>query len=135
MKFNLIAIIIFNFLIYSCSDNIISECEIDSQNIKINSTFSSIQSELFDKSCISCHSGSMPAGLLDLSSGVSYSNLLNKDNADRNMKLVVPNESANSYLLKKITANDNSIMPPSGKLPTSITDSVAKWIDNGALNN
>ncbi len=119
----------------SCSDSIVSECEIDSNSIKINSTYSSIQKELFNKNCISCHSGSLPAGLLDLSAGVSYSNLINVNNADRNMLLVAPNESQNSYLIKKLTANDNSIMPPSGKLSNSIIDSVIKWIDNGAPNN
>ena len=102
---------------------------------EMRATFSSIQAEVFSPTCAlsGCHGGSQDP---NLSIGQAYSNLVNKTSAQNPPMLrVKPGESANSYLMKKLTADGTSRMPPSGQLSQSKIDSIALWINNGALNN
>jgi len=49
---------------------------------------------------------------------------------------VEPNNSANSLLIKILRGQVSPQMPFNGTpLSASVIDSIAKWIDNGALNN
>jgi len=101
----------------------------------MRATFSSIQSEVFSETCATsgCHGGSQDP---NLSAGQAYDNLVNKASIQNpSMMRVKPGESNNSYLMKKITGDGTSMMPPGGELSQAKIDSIALWINKGALNN
>jgi hypothetical protein len=103
--------------------------------VNMRATFSNIQTEVFSKSCATpaCHSGTQAP---TLSAGQSYGNLVNQASLQNPSLLrVKPGDSNNSYLMKKLTGDGTSIMPPSGQLSEAKIDSIALWINNGALNN
>ena len=116
------------------------------QTSMIQPTLSSIQVNIFDKSCASssCHSSEGQRGGLVLEAGNSYSNLVNalcsNPNAQTlNMRRVVPFKPDSSFILTKLTGpgpNEGSLMPyGSSKLPQEMIDAVRKWIESGAKNN
>jgi hypothetical protein len=101
----------------------------------MRATFSSIQTEVFSSTCAlsGCHGGSQDP---NLSAGQAYNNLVNKaSSGNPSMMRVKPGESNNSYLIKKITGDGTSRMPPGGQLSQAKIDSISLWINNGALNN
>jgi hypothetical protein len=124
-------------LFTSCSDNIVSECEVctDDVNTATKTTLSDIQQNIFNNSCISCHSGNPPSGGLDLSQGLAYNNLVNKPSNGSSLKRVEPFSSSASYLVKVLEASDAPQMPPGTPLSQARIDSVKSWIDRGALND
>lgn len=130
----------FLFLITNCSDHIVSECVDNNYESGViqTSTFTEIQNQILTSSCATtgCHSGNNPEMGLNLSLGLSYTNLVNvKSNQRSDLNYVTPGNSARSYLIQKLNGQNTSVMPPSGKLSAALIDSVAKWIDAGALNN
>jgi hypothetical protein len=121
----------------SCADGIVSECP-EEQTVKVRATFSSIQSEVLTKNCATagCHTGNEPVAGLDLSQGVAYSNIVNKEAPFGSGIYIKPGNSAESYLYQRISStNPGSVMPAAGRLPQNVIDSVRVWIENGALNN
>lgn len=105
---------------------------------KVRAMFSDIQSKVFDNSCTSsgCHGNSNTQAALNLTTGISYSQLVNVSSRENpSLKRVLPGSSAQSLLILKLEGNGTSLMPPSGKLPKEIIDSIKVWIDKGALNN
>lgn len=101
----------------------------------LKATFSSIQQNVFAKSCAfsNCHGGTQEP---NLNAGSAYNNLVNKPSIQRpSMMRVKPGDSANSYIMKKLNGDGTSVMPPSGKLAQATIDTVAAWIDRGALKN
>lgn len=121
----------------SCSDGIVSECPDDIKPTKLRATFSSIQVEIFDKSCatVGCHTAPIPASGLNLSAGVSYNNTVNKL-AFGDTKYIEPGDAEASWLFQRVNSSSSgSVMPPTGKLPQYMIDSLRVWIDTGALNN
>ncbi|MBX3044101.1 MAG: hypothetical protein KIT33_04500 [Candidatus Kapabacteria bacterium] len=136
IKFSFVFYILFSlFLINSCADGIVSECPDDSKS-NMPATFSAIQTEVFNKSCAysGCHAGNLPSAGLDLSAGKSYDNIVNKEIFG--LMYVKPGSADESYLFDRINSNSSSsVMPPTGRLPQSVIDSVRAWIDAGALNN
>lgn len=122
-----------------CADHIVSECEecspIESE-AKLN-TFSGIQTKLFNSTCAlsGCHGENATQADLLLTEGEAYSNLVNQQSfLYPQFTRVTPGDSENSLLIK-VLRGEAVQMPPTGKLSDSIIDSVALWIDNGALNN
>lgn len=105
------------------------------------SMYNSIQTNVFDRSCTSCHGGSTSAAAgLYLTSGRSYDALINviADKSDSGMYFVTPCQSEESFLHlvlnTDITANwsmDHIDMVTSHDLLQLIDD----WIDNGANEN
>lgn len=81
---------------------------------------------LWEGDCVRCHQGSVPP---DLRPENSYDSLLNG--------FVEPNDSENSILyLSLIHAPGVSPMPTATtQWPSSTTDLVKAWIDQGAENN
>jgi len=132
----LLIIGIFAIFIASCEEGIVSECPTNLDDVKFVATFSSIQSELLSKNCAlsGCHAGSIPAGGLVLSSGVAYNNIVNKIAYDETM-YIEPGDPDNSYLYQRVSTNTSSVMPPTGRLPQHMIDTLRVWIENGALNN
>lgn len=131
-----IGLIIF---IVGCADHIVSECEECNpiQNNTTLNTFSGIQTKLFDTTCAlsGCHGSNATQANLLLTPGNSYPALVNQQGSIFPQFLrVKPGDSENSLLIK-VLKGELSQMPPTGKLSDSIIDSVAMWIDNGAINN
>lgn len=125
-----LALVLFSL---SCSDGIVSELPGD--NVEIRAEFKSIQKNVFDAYCISCHAGQYASGGLDLSSGNSYNNLVNKLNAAGDQTFVSPGASEKSYIISRLTADNSQIMPPTGAIESHLIDTLKVWINNGALNN
>ena len=120
----------------SCSDNIVSECiECADEPTGQIVTFTDIQQSVFNVSCLDCHSGTTPAGGLDLSSDVSYANLVNMRSNGSDLNRVEPFNSSASYLVRVLEGNNAPQMPPSGRLSQAKIDSIIVWIDRGALNS
>ena len=136
------AIILSAFFVFlaGCADQIVSECDdpIEPTGTEKLNTFSGIQEKLFTPTCAlsGCHgTNSARAGLI-LADGQAYGNLVNQPGqVFTQYERVVPGDSENSLLIKVLRGDGVSQMPPSGKLDDAIIDSVAMWIDNGALNN
>lgn len=127
------------FLIYSCEDQIVNQCDIVvGENIKL-SEFSSIQKYIFDVSCSvsGCHSGNNPAANLNLESGKSYSELVNIDAVlVPGEKRVIPFDSKNSILIKILNGEVSPKMPIGAEsISNEVIDSIALWIDKGALDD
>ncbi|MGH1362952.1 MAG: hypothetical protein ACRBF0_05295 [Calditrichia bacterium] len=101
-----------------------------------NATLSSIQVNVFDRSCAlsGCHNGDERP---NLTSGSSFASLVNVGSSE-GFEQVEPNNPSESYLFLKLVGGDieGSIMPRGeAQLSTEITDSIKVWIENGALNN
>jgi len=134
-------LLVIGLLIFTagCADHIVSECEECNPvevDLKLN-TFSGIQTKLFDTTCAlsGCHGSNATQANLLLTRGNSYSALVNQQGTIFPQFLrVKPGDSQNSLLIK-VLKGELSQMPPTGKLNDSIIDSVAMWIDNGAINN
>lgn len=120
-------------IVLSCQNKIVSDCVEESSFPDQKVTFNDIQINVFNSSCISCHSGSLPAGELDLSEGVAYDNLVNISSITSNYKRVVPFNAEQSYLFLVLEGGETQVMPPDGKLSAATIDSVASWINRGAI--
>lgn len=121
----------------SCGD-IVTDCTPSvSDNNRMKANFTEIQSEVFNKSCATagCHVEGMTSP--NLTSGISYQEIVGVEVPGLGLQYIKPFDSQNSYLIQKMrgTAEFGSVMPTTGKLPDYVIDSVAKWVDNGALNN
>lgn len=134
----LFCICLIGILILPSCEDLIQGPEDELENSGPNNmraTFSSIQADVFTPTCAvaGCHGGSQNP---NLSAGQAYNSLVNKPSSQNpSMMRVMPGESANSYLMKKMTGDGTSIMPPSGQLSQAKIDSIALWINNGAVNN
>ena len=135
----ILIIICLSIFLNGCADHIVSECEecnpIQSE-AKLN-TFSGIQTKLLNTTCAlsGCHGENATQANLLLVEGEAYSNLVNEQSFLYPQFLrVKPGDSENSLLIK-VLKGEAVQMPPTGKLDDAIIDSIAMWIDNGALNN
>ena len=132
-------VIIVLFLLSSCADHIVeSTPSIDETIIQVpvSTTFTEIQSNVFNKSCAfsGCHvSGSIAPDL----SNNSYDRIVGKPGST-GLNYIEPNNPTQSYLLKKILGEgiSGSGMPiRSSPLSQSVIDSITTWINDGAKNN
>ena len=134
-----IAIIIVATFI-SCEDQIVNQCdEKEVESGEKLSSLSAIQKNVFNVSCATsgCHSGNNPAANLNLEDGKSYTNLVNINSLlHPGEKRVVPSNSTASILIKSLRGEISTKMPlGASPLSNAVIDSIALWIDNGALNN
>jgi len=103
--------------------------------------FASIQREIFDASCVTCHTsqGRTPAGGLDLRVEVSYGNLVNVASRGKPSAVrVVPGNPGASYIIHKLEGGPDIVgsrMPFGGTplTPGQITV-IRHWIESGAQN-
>lgn len=93
---------------------------------------------LLDHSCTACHSSAGHAGNLDLQTD-PYTALVNKTANYPGRTLVIPGDSANSFLYIKMLGNqqvsEGGVMPPNGSLATSDLALISTWIDGGASDS
>ncbi len=104
-------------------------------------SFSQDIQPVFNQSCAlsGCHSGSFPAGGLNLQSGQAYNNIVNVPSSQRSsLNRITPGDPDNSYLIRKIKGDNIS----GGRMPLSRTPLSAvviatfeNWVREGALNN
>ena len=89
---------------------------------------------IFDQNCISCHPNS---GNLNLTASNSYNELVNVTASAYQGTLVIPGDSENSILYKKIDGSNTygSNMPLGRSLPANQIAMIKRWIDEGAQNN
>jgi hypothetical protein len=84
-------------------------------------TFTWFNSTIIQPQCISCHSGSRPAGKYDMG---SYTKVLTA---------IVPGNAANSLLYQRVL--DGSMPKGAPDLTAQELSGIKTWIDNGAANN
>ena len=90
---------------------------------------------IFDTRCISCHSGSSPAGGMDLSADHSYANTVNvPSGACSPLDRIEPNDPANSCLVQRIEGTVAPRMPLGSinPLPADQITRIKSWIAQGA---
>ena len=94
-----------------------------SGGITHSATLSEVQSQVFNASCTSCHSGTSPSQGLNLSAGAAYGNTVNVPSTEvASLDLVEPGDADNSYLMQKLegTAQSGEQMPNGGPMLSSI---------------
>ena len=109
-----------------------------------DSSFSAINDEVFQNSCVfsSCHSSGNGAGDLSLESE-AYEELVDVaaqgEDLDGDEVRVIPGDPDSSYLIWKLEGDDRIVedpMPPNG---SSLADRdikrIRKWIEDGALDD
>lgn len=139
MKIKVLILTLAVVLIAGCADQIVSECNDTQPNPgapKLN-TFKGIQTKLFNTTCAlsGCHGNNGTQANLLLEEGESYDNLVNvQSSLFPQMVRVEPGDAENSLIIN-VLRGELLQMPPEGKLDDAIIDSIAIWINNGALNN
>lgn len=136
-------VVIIVVLFFSCSSDSPTDPGTNNNNNTNTSsdlsTFSEIQKKIFNPTCAvsGCHTGANPPNNLDLTEGNAYSNLVNVNSVENPaLKRVQPGDDGQSLLIKKLKGDGTTRMPPVGSaLSNDVIDSVAKWINSGALNN
>ena len=103
----------------------------------LQATLSSIQANIFTPKCVNagCHPGT-GGGPMSLRAGDSFGTLVGTNSAYGRPR-VAPGNANNSTLYLKVTGTgDGQRMPVLGaRLSQAETDSIAAWINRGALNN
>ncbi len=133
--------------IAGCDENL---ADMTGPTPNLQPTFSSIQREIFDTTdssgrlaCTGCHTaaGRNPSGGLNLTSGVSYANLVGAASTGRPGAVrVIPGDPENSYLVHKLEgrAGIAGIRMPRGNGPF-LTEGqmlvIKRWIAIGAPND
>ena len=127
----------FTMTMISCSEDQSTSPTSPSSDLPL-AKFSDIKAKVF-VNCLGaqCHSSSGNQGNLILESSVAYNNLVGIQSVlFPQFKRVEAGNSANSLLIKILKGEVSPRMPLNGNpLSAATIDSIAKWIDLGALNN
>ncbi len=106
-------------------------------NLPLAPTLASVQANVFNPSCIICHSGANAPQGLRLDAANSFTNLVGvSSREDSSFFRVSPGNPDQSYLIHKLegTASVGEQMPFGGPpIPQSTIDFVRQWITDGAL--
>lgn len=85
---------------------------------------------IFRQRCATCHNPNKKSGGLDLT---NFTALMQGGSSGASIE---PGDSSFSYLFSLVTHEESPKMPPSSeKIPQGEIDTLAKWIDGGALEN
>jgi len=85
---------------------------------------------VFDRNCVSCHSGKAPKHGLNLT---TYANVMK---GDRKGKIVVKGNAAKSRLAQSVKRKGPAdAMPPKKKLPNADVQAIYDWIEAGCPND
>ncbi len=105
-------------------------------NLPLAPTLASVQANVFNPSCIVCHSGANAPQGLRLDAANSFTNLVGvSSREDSSFFRVSPGNPDRSYLIHKLegTASVGEQMPFGGPpIPQSTIDFVRQWITDGA---
>jgi len=106
-------------------------------DVPLAATLESIQANVFDASCIICHSGAAAPLGLRLDADNSYVSLVGVASSEvGSFSRVAPGDPERSYLIRKLegTAAEGARMPLGGSpIPQATIDFVRQWISDGAL--
>ena len=106
-------------------------------DVPLAATLESIQVNVFDASCTSCHSGAAAPLGLRLDSGSSFVGLVGVSSRQVGSLLrVEPGNPDRSYLIRKLdgTATEGERMPLGGPpVPATTVAFIRQWISDGAL--
>ena len=106
-------------------------------DVPLAATLASIQANVFNPSCIVCHSGAGAPQGLRLDSASSFTSLVAVPSRQSGSVLLVsPGNPDQSYLIHKLegTAAEGEQMPLGGPpVPQATIDFVRQWISDGAL--
>ncbi len=106
-------------------------------DVPLAPTLASVQANVFNPSCIVCHSGANAPQGLRLDAANSFTNLVGVGSQqDGSFLRVAPGEPGQSYLIQKLegTASTGEQMPLGGPaIPQSTVDYVRQWITDGAM--
>lgn len=133
--FLLPSLLLLVLILNSCQKAVLdpkSTTSTSNSNSSVQTSFSAEIVPIFTANCISCHN----PGAVDLREAGAYNALIT--NASPYNKYVDTLNPASSLLYQKLTMSNpptGGMMPPSGLLPSSTTDLVLKWIQEGAKNN
>lgn len=128
-------ILITSILVVSCSED--QSTAPPTSNSPL-AKFSDIKAKVFvNCTGAQCHSSAGNQGNLVLESNVAFGNLVGVQSVlFPQFKRVNADSSANSLIIKILKGEVSPRMPLNGTpLPAATIDSIAKWIDQGALNN
>jgi len=139
-KFILLLLIPLAFALFSgCSSDNPTEPDPTPNTTAPLSKLSDIQAKVFTLNCTSsgCHGNTNNQASLLLTDGSSYANLVSVQSVlYPQFTRVQPGNSTNSLLIKILKGEVSPRMPLNRTpLSAAVIDSIAKWIDNGALNN
>ncbi len=106
----------------------------------ITATLTEIQNDIFTPSCATagCHSGSNPPDGLLLTAGDAWSNIVNVDAVQVDLKRVKPGDPDNSYLVRKVEGNGivaNRMPLGAPPLSQEQIDLIRQWVLEGAADN
>ncbi len=106
----------------------------------VTATLTQIQNEIFTPTCAGsgCHSGSNPPDGLLLTAGNSWSNIVNVDAVQIDLKRILPGDPDDSYLVRKVqgTGIVANRMPLGGPaLSNEEVELIRQWVEDGAPNN
>jgi len=135
LKIKTLFLIVSMILVFSCEDQIVSECDDRNKEFTSKTTFNDIQNLVFTSSCATsgCHTANNVTP--DLSEGQAYNNIVNVVSTQQSIFLVTPFKSDSSYLINKLRGvnNQGAQMPLNSQpLSAATIDSIAAWIDRGA---
>ena len=135
----IIIFIITAIMFISCSEESSTQPEPSSPSNVTLSKLSDIQQKVFTQTCAlsNCHGSVNNQANLLLTEGNAFSNLVNVQSLlFPQFKRVVPDSSSKSLIIKILRGEVNPRMPLNrNPLDPAVIDSIAKWIDNGALKN
>lgn len=126
------------FLLVLATAALMVGCHEDNPVDPDENLFDDVQLEVFNKSCVDCHSGSSPPAGLTLEEGAAYDAIVGVASTQRpELNRVKPNDPNNSYLFIKITGDDRIApntfrMPIGGSLSDEQIQLVEDWIAAGA---
>lgn len=124
-------------IIIGCTETNISEPDPD-PSVPF-SNFSSLQEKVFTPRCDKpgCHGNTNNQADLFLGEGQAFQSLVEVSSLlFPGMTRVIPDSSAKSLLIKILKGEVSPRMPLDGNfLSDAVIDTIAKWIDNGVLNN
>lgn len=106
---------------------LILACQSSPGEVKADPSFRNDISAVFNRHCISCHSGASPAAGYDLS---SHAGTLGP--GSDSIPNVIPGNAAASRLWQRLA---DGTMPPGGRLDTVDIANVRNWINQGARDN
>lgn len=132
-------IVIASIIFIGCSEDNSTQVPINPPSNVPLSKLSDIQSKVFTQSCAlsGCHGQANNQANLLLTDGNSFTSLVNVQGfLFPQFKRVVPDSSSKSLLIKILKGEVSPQMPLNrAPLSADVIDSIAAWIDKGALNN
>ena len=136
--FLLITVFFISILEVGCSEDNSTQPDTNGDPIP-EARFSDIQDKVFTQNCAltGCHGPNNNQANMLLTEGNSYANLVNVQSLlFPQFKRVVPDSSSQSLIIKILKGEVSPRMPlDRDPLPPAVIDSIAAWIDKGALNN